>query len=72
MGVVSYGNMTILLKSKRIMVPIPEVNIVNGQYERSGKGAIVDETSIEVDDKEGIMVPIIEVNIVEGHYERSV
>ena len=61
-----------LLKSKRIMVLISEVNIANGQYERSVKGAIVDKTSIEANDKEGILVPISEVNIVEGQYERSV
>ena len=61
----------ILLKFKRIMVPISEVNITNDLYERSVKGVIVDDTSIEVDDKEGIMVPISKVNI-EGQYEQSV
>ena len=39
-----------------IMVPIPEVNVVKGQYERSVNGAIVD-AFIEVDDNKGIMVP---------------
>ena len=39
---------------KGIMVPIPEVNVVEGQYERSVKGAIVD-AYIEVDDN--VMVP---------------
>ena len=41
---------------KGIMVPIPEAKVVEGQYERGVKGAIVD-AFIEVDDNEGIMVP---------------
>ena len=55
---------------KGIMVPIPEVNVVGGQYERGVKGAIVD-AFIEVDDNKRIMVPISEVNIVEGNMNEA-
>ena len=45
-----------LLRIKRVYVPMSEANIVEGQYERSVKGAFVD-AFIEVDDNKGIMVP---------------